>query len=367
MNATTLESQRPANGTAMTVVKTTAEKFLINYAPQQLELIQRTYAKNATPEELQLFLYMSQTYGLDILTRKIWCVKYGNSPAQIFAGRDGFLEIAHGNPKFDGMETTCEAVDQEFTVKAFRYEGQQNNRQKVYFDKTFPNQIKATCKVWRKDMTRPFVVEVWEEEYSTGMDNWEKKRKTMTGKVAESQCLRKAFSISGFYAPEEVGGEHGPDIQTATVVEPEPVAAAASAPEDSEGEESKRLKFLRGKMNTALQACKDEKAFKKECSDFQRAQGKGIWQTLTGHDAVETFQSLAEIHRSRILAEVENKAILQTWTKRMTLCTLPDVFKDLEKEYLANPSIESGTNNDLINDKGAELGIEGYAKPEGAE
>ncbi|MGI5839310.1 MAG: RecT family recombinase [bacterium] len=103
-------------------------------------------------------------------------MKYGNNPANIFTGRDGFLSIAHRSGQFDGMESGA------------RVEG---------------DEIIGWCKVYRKDMERPFTVEVALSEYSTGQNLWKTKPRTMIQKVAESQCLRRAFDISGLYSPEE--------------------------------------------------------------------------------------------------------------------------------------------------------------------
>jgi len=152
----------------------------VKYGESELQLIKDMYARNATNAELKLLVYMSKTYNLDILTKEIWCVKYKEQPAQIYSGRDGFLKIAHSHPTFDGMES-----------KAIR-----NWRGKLKG---------AWCKVWRSDMEKPFYVEVSFNEYDTGMALWKSKPATMIKKVAESQCLRKAFSISGLYSPEEMG------------------------------------------------------------------------------------------------------------------------------------------------------------------
>jgi len=53
-------------------------------------------------------------------------------------------------------------------------------------------------------MDNPFYVEVDMSEYSTGQALWKSKPKTMLIKVAESQALRRAFSITGIYTPEEM-------------------------------------------------------------------------------------------------------------------------------------------------------------------
>jgi len=344
----------------------TSKNFLIDYEAPQMQLIKDTYAAKASKTEFELLIYMSRIYGLDVLTRKIWCVKYGNNPAQIFAGRDGFLEIAHRDPNFDGMKTTVEMIPQPFTVRCFKWE----NDQKKFFDKTFDFQFVATCQVFRKDKTRPFEITVWEEEYSTGMDNWEKKRRTMISKVAESQCLRKAFSISGMYAPEEIGEDgQAPDIIHATVMdagtaESSPLALDLNkvGPKD-EDEEAKRLKHIRGKLNQALLVCKDAKESRKIRTEFQSAHGKKMWEVLTGHKPDETFLSMAMEHEKRI----KDDSAGPSWTQRMNACATFEEFQVLQAEYIADTSLESNSNNDLINEKGAFFGAPGYEDTKGME
>jgi phage recombination protein Bet len=151
-----------------------------------IALIKQTVAKGATDSEFKLFLYTAIKYDLDPLIKQIWCVKYGDRPAAIYAARDGFLAIAHRSGQFDGMETDAIRDD--------------NGRL-----------ISAICRVWRKDMSHPFVVEVPFSEYDQSVapnsgnkpNNWNKFPSTMLKKVAESQCLRRAFNISGIYEPSE--------------------------------------------------------------------------------------------------------------------------------------------------------------------
>ncbi|HCW93019.1 MAG TPA: phage recombination protein Bet, partial [Flexistipes sinusarabici] len=69
----------------------------------------------------------------------------------------------------------------------------------------------ARCTVYRKDTPQPFVVEVCFSEYAQKTKEghltsfWAEKPETMLKKVAESQCLRKAFNINGIYGAEEIG------------------------------------------------------------------------------------------------------------------------------------------------------------------
>ena len=141
----------------------------------EIELIHNMYAKNSSEEEFKLFMYTANKFGLDPLLKQIWCVKFANQNAQIYAGRDGFLEIAHRSGKFNGIKS-----------------GMKDDRT-------------AYAEVYRKDMDNPFYVEVDLSEYSTGQALWKTKPKTMLTKVAESQALRRAFSITGIYSPEEMG------------------------------------------------------------------------------------------------------------------------------------------------------------------
>ena len=163
------------------------------YNPQQIQLIRDMCARDCTDNEFLLLMQLAKTYQLDPFAKQIWAVKYGNNPAAIFCGRDGFLAIAHRSGKFDGMESGT------------RKDG---------------DDLIGWCRVYRKDMSRPFEVEVSLSEYSTGKNLWQTKPKTMIVKVAESHALRRAFGISGLYAPEEIDTGDRPEPRLVTEVPP---------------------------------------------------------------------------------------------------------------------------------------------------
>jgi len=150
---------------------------VISYSADELQLIRDVCARDCTETEFKLLIQLAKTYRLDPFSRQIWAVKYGNNPAQIFCGRDGYLAIAHRSGQFDGMESGT------------RKDG---------------DELVGWSKVYRRDMSHPFEVEVYASEYSTGKNLWRDKPRTMIQKVAEAQCLRRAFSISGLYSPEEI-------------------------------------------------------------------------------------------------------------------------------------------------------------------
>jgi hypothetical protein len=76
------------------------------------------------------------------------------------------------------------------------------------------------CRVYRKDMSHPFEVEVYASEYSTGKNLWRDKPRTMIQKVAEAHALRRAFSISGLYSPEEIDTGDRPELRYVSEVPP---------------------------------------------------------------------------------------------------------------------------------------------------
>ena len=181
-------SIEPFNVVPITVKPVSHSVETVEEKEQKIALVKAKVCPNCTNTEFELLMYMAGKYNLDPLLRQIWAVKFGDSPAQIYAGRDGFLEIAHRSGHFDGMETV---VNWETSKDAKGLDYQK---------------IKgATCTVWRNDMTHPFIAVVLFSEYNTGKNLWTSKPAVMIGKVAESVALRKAFSVSGLYSPEEMG------------------------------------------------------------------------------------------------------------------------------------------------------------------
>lgn len=204
----------------------TAPAGVYDWSADDVALIRQQVADKATDAEFKQLLYMAHKYGLDPLVRQIYCVKYGSKPAQIFAGRDGFLAIAHRSGAFDGMQTVLRIEPVPFSVEYTYYDD--NQRKKGVFKREW--QYVATTIVWRKGAAHPFTVEVWEEEYTSGRDLWTTKPRTMIGKVGECQALRRAFDISGLYDQDEiVEGRAAQPVEVRDVPALKQLAPAADA------------------------------------------------------------------------------------------------------------------------------------------
>lgn len=147
-----------------------------------LPTIRHMFANGATDPEFKIFCETARLLGLNPVLRQVWCVKNLNRPdlpAQIYASRDGLLAVAHRSGQFDGMESGVRKDDSGNVVGAY-------------------------CRIWRKDMSHPFEVEIIRSEYDTKKSLWESKPATMCVKVAEAHCLRRAFDICGVYTPDEM-------------------------------------------------------------------------------------------------------------------------------------------------------------------
>jgi len=147
---------------------------------------------------------VARELGLNPILKEIYFVprrsKVGDKwicKTEPLVGVSGYLSIAHKSGQLAGISTCC-SIKEVPQLDA-------NGNWIVVDD------LIAECTVYRKDSNKPFTGSVAYSEYvqktAEGKPTkfWAEKPETMLKKVAESQVLRKAFNISGVYAPEEMG------------------------------------------------------------------------------------------------------------------------------------------------------------------
>lgn len=121
-------------------------------------------------------------FKLNPLLKHIYGFKNKNGQYVPIVGIDGWLHIANQHPQFDGM-------DIEFK------------------DDAAGNPVSCVCKLYRKDRTRPTVVEEFLSENRMNTDPWSKRPRRMLSHRARAQAVRSAFGVSGVWhdmEPEEV-------------------------------------------------------------------------------------------------------------------------------------------------------------------
>ena len=124
-----------------------------------------------TQNEIKNFIEIAKGFKLNPFKREIYAVKFG-SKCNILVGYEVYLKRAERSGKLDGWQVV------ESGAK---------------------DTLKATITIYRKDWSKPFIHEVYFNEYCQQTQIWRQKPKTMLKKVAMSQGFRLAF-------PEDLGG-----------------------------------------------------------------------------------------------------------------------------------------------------------------
>ncbi len=152
------------------------------------------FPSDATAREIAFGLEVAQRIGLDPWLGQVKFLRF--EPADkihAFVGIDGMRALAERSGKYDGREIEVELV-----------KGPDGTE----------NPVRALCRVYRKDWSRPLVEEVrFVEAVRRRRDGqptrpWTEMPITMLRKAAEERALRAAFplQLSGVYGEEEAPG-----------------------------------------------------------------------------------------------------------------------------------------------------------------
>jgi len=160
--------------------------------------IKKLYAPNLNENEFKIFLNIGKSTGLNPFLREIWAVKYGQNPASIFIGRDGYRKSAQSDEDYD-----YHVADAVYSKDEFKVEDGIAKHNYSLSDRGVL--VGAYCAVKRKSSSKPNFVYVELKEYTTGQSLWAKKPATMIKKVAEAQGLRMTFQelFAGTYEESE--------------------------------------------------------------------------------------------------------------------------------------------------------------------
>jgi phage recombination protein Bet len=175
-----------------------------DFGPEHMRIVREAFAPSASQAEFEVMWAGAKARRLDPVRKQIHFVKRKQKVDGQWVERwtsivaiDGFRAIAEGTGLYDGQDEP-------------EYEYDEENRL-----------VLARVRVWRKDISRPFVgVARWNEYVQTTQDGsptqtWQKMEHTMLSKCAEALAHRKAFPepLAGLYTGDEMAqadNERGP-------------------------------------------------------------------------------------------------------------------------------------------------------------
>lgn len=132
---------------------------------------------NVTNEQIASFLIVADKYKLNPFTKEIYAFPTKGGGIQPVVGVDGWSTILNREPQFDGLE----------------FEDHRENNKL----------IAITCRISRKDRTRPIEVTEYMSECVRGTEPWQKWPARMLRHKVMIQCARYAFGLSGIVDPDE--------------------------------------------------------------------------------------------------------------------------------------------------------------------
>lgn len=159
------------------------------------QVVFETCAKGLSLAEFAAFLMVAKEYKLNPITREIFAFPKKGGGIVPVVSVDGWISLVNSHPEMDGMEFV------------------ENNDEKGQL-------VSTTCRLYRKDRSKPVEVTEYLEECKRDTDPWKMQHRMLRHK-SMIQCARYAFGFSGIYDEEE-----GAVIAAAIDVTPAPTPKA---------------------------------------------------------------------------------------------------------------------------------------------
>jgi phage recombination protein Bet len=168
----------------------------------------------ATPSQVQAFLVVSNQYGLNPFTKEIYAFPTKGGGVQPIIGVDGWISLIHRQEGLDGIE-----FEQE--------------------DDGDGSLVSITCRIYRKDMSRPVAITEYLSECQRNTEPWTRWPHRMLRHKALTQCARVAFGLSGVVDEDEA--ERMKEVGVIVVDEEEQTPAEKLAAKRAERQAAQRV------------------------------------------------------------------------------------------------------------------------------
>ena len=156
------------------------------------EVIKHVDPKNSgSPSEHKYFFELCKAQKLNPLTKEVYFIKYGNSPATVVINVDTFVSRANDYPDYDGY------------IAGWIVGSEKDPKQS---EVPFGNLIGAWCRVGRKGKKHDAPATVRFDAYNTGKSRWAIDPYGMIQKCAIAAAHRKAYptAFKGLYEWSEM-------------------------------------------------------------------------------------------------------------------------------------------------------------------
>lgn len=181
-------------------------KVATKFTQEEVEVARRTIAKDMTDAEIAFFLKLSGKFGLDPFAKEIWGYKDHKNNLIVFAGRDGFLTLAHRSErKFLGMQSSVVYSEDEF--EADIPNSKINHKVKGFGDGR--GKLMGAYAIVNVEGMSPTITLVEFETFKRNSPIWRTHPEQMILKVAETHALKKAFGLPGLQADTDWEVQNG--------------------------------------------------------------------------------------------------------------------------------------------------------------
>lgn len=172
------------------------------YEKEELKVLQSTVAKNTSIVELEYFLNVCKSVGLNPFNKEIWCYKDQKDNLIIFTGRDGLLKKSQTNADYAGMRSAEIREKDEFSADIPN--GKIEHKITSISNEDRGQILGAYAIVFRKD-GEPTIELADFKTYAklSHYGPWKTHGADMIKKVAEAHALKKAFGFSGIQLEDD--------------------------------------------------------------------------------------------------------------------------------------------------------------------
>lgn len=139
--------------------------------------VRATCIQKASREEFAAFLLVAKEYRLNPLTKEIYAFPAKGGGIVPGVSIDGWINLINSHPACDGFE----------------FDWDHDESKKL---------VSCTCRMYRKDRSRPVIVTEYLEECKRGTEPWKMQHRMLRHK-ALIQAGRYAFGFSGIYDEDE--------------------------------------------------------------------------------------------------------------------------------------------------------------------